>query len=181
MTAWRFAVAACCMLAGCSSGGGDEPASSTLPEAPPITAEPCSLLNDDAVGALSEQIERPGRSDEVSGELTCAWRNINGVAVVSLRISSVGSSSLDEEIARVGLAGDRYVAVEDVGAEAIAVFRGRASAGQGERLDRVLARRGADVVELRLPGLDIRSEADDAFTTATATTGEALAALDPTG
>ncbi len=177
MTARRLAVAACCVLVACSSGGGDEPTSSTLPEAPPVTADPCSLLDDETVAELSEQIERPGTTDDVSGEFTCAWRNINGVAVVSLRVGSVGSSTLDEEIARVGLAGDRYVVVEGVGDEAVAVFRGRSSAGQGERLDRVLARRGSDVVELRLPGLDIASESDPAFADATATTGQALAAL----
>ena len=142
-----------------------------------MTADPCALLSDEAVGALSEQIERPGRTDDVSGEFTCAWRNINGVAVVSLRVGSVGSSTLDEEIARVGLAGDRYVVVEGVGEEAVAVFRGRSSAGQGERLDRVLARQGTDVVELRLPGLDIASEADAAFASVTSTTTQALAAL----
>ena len=124
------------------------------------------------MGDLSDQIERPGTTDDVSGEFTCAWRNINGVAVVSLRVSSVGSSTLDEEIARVGLAGDRYVVVDGVGDEAVAVFRGRSSAGQGERLDRVLARRGTDVVELRLPGLDIASEADPAFAAASSTTGQ---------
>ena len=171
-----FVVAGCLVMTACSSGSGDA-TTTTLPPAPAVTADPCSLLSDDAVGALSENIERSGVSDDVSGELTCAWRNINGVAVVSLRVGSVSSSTLDEEIARIGLAGDRYVSVEGAGEEAVAVFRGRADAGQGERLDAVLVRSGTGVVELRLPGLDIGDDADPAFGLATGLAGQAVAAL----
>lgn len=142
-----------------------------------MTADPCSLLTDEAVGALSDQIERPGTSDAVAGEHTCAWRNINGIAVVSLRVTSVGSSTLDEEIARSGLAGDRYVVVEGVGEEALAVFRGRSSAGQAERLDSVLVRDGTDVIELLVPGVDISSESDPGFAEATGLAGQAITSV----
>lgn len=159
MTVRRLLVAGACLVAACSSGGGGD-STTTVPAAPAVTADPCSLLSDEAVGALSDDIERSGTADEVSGQHTCAWRNINGVAVVSLRVSSVGSSTLDEEVARIGLAGDRYVSIADVGEEALAVFRGRPSAGQAERLDSVLVRRGTDVVQLQVPGLDITSETE---------------------
>jgi len=172
----RCLLAALCVAAACSSGGG-EATTTTIPPAPAVTADPCSLLSDEAVGALSDDIERTGTSDEVSGEHSCAWRNINGLAVVSLRVGSVGSSTLDEEIARVGLAGDRYVTVEAVGDEAVAIFRGRTDAGQGERLDAVLVRSGTGIIELRMPGLDIGDEADPAFGLATGLAGQAVAAL----
>lgn len=176
MKALRLLAGGLWLLAACSAGGG-ESSTTTVPAPPAITADPCALLSDEAVGTLSDVIERPGVADEVSGEHTCAWRNINGVAVVSLRVGSVGSSTLDEEVARVGLAGDRYVSVTDVGDEALAVFRGRTSAGQSERVDSILVRSGTAVVELRLPGLDIGSDADPLFATATALAGQAVAAI----
>ena len=170
---WVLALVALVALS-CSGGGSDdaavEPATTTTTA--PITIDPCSLLSDDAVAGLAPELET-GTADAVAGEHTCAWRNSNGIAVVNLRLARVATATLDEELARSALGGDEFVAVDGVGEEGIAVFRGRQSTGRARHLVAVYGRAGDLVVVLGTPGLDL-TKTDPAFQTAVDLTTTAL-------
>ena len=163
------------IVAACSGGGGAGEAPATTTTTRSLDIQPCSVVTDQQVAAIAPDLAH-GVTDADSGPTTCAWRNINGLAVVTVRLTRVGPDGIEDELRRSGWASDTFLEVPNVGEEAFAVLRGRKSAGRSQVLDALYARKGDLVVIVGTPGLNITATSGDDFAAIVSAANAALAA-----